>query len=54
MCIFPSFAQFELDQMFTRSRVRGEEQPYVKGGEISFRLEEEVEYLVRPSSGYPY
>ena len=38
-----------MDEIFTR-----EEQPYIKSGETSFSLEEEVEYLVPPSINYPY
>ena len=34
-------------------RIMGEEQPYIKSGETSFRLEEEVEFLVPPSMPMP-
>ena len=32
----------------------GEEQPYIKSGETSFRLKEDVEYMVPPSNFYLY
>ena len=34
-------------------RSTGEEQPYIKSGETRFRVEEEVEFLVPSSNGYP-
>ena len=38
-----------LDKVFTRKV-----QPYIKSGETSFSMEEEVKYLVPPSNGYSY
>ena len=44
-----------IDKMFTRTGwSMGEKQPYIQSGETSFRLAEEVEYLVPPSNDYPY
>ena len=34
--------------------VGGEEQPYIKSGETTFSMEEEVESLVPPSNNYLY
>ena len=41
------------DKIFTLQST-GEHQPYVKGGETSFRMEEDVQSLVPPSNIYPY
>ena len=46
---------FNVDKIFTRATVWVNSNAILKkSGETSFRLEEEVKYLVPPSNVYPY